>query len=444
MTREDPFGLDDDRGRTRVRPPPGARAAPVRGVASDFTAPRSRDHPNPLIGAFSALLAFAPELESATAPSDPETLRTRLLDGLIAARDTAVARGVPLARADQAAWAVAALLDDLAINTPWGGASAWPRQPLVVTLYGDVDAGARFFDRLEELERHPTRDRDMLGLMTHCLALGFRGKYRVPGRAGARSLAAVRTAASRLARDPEAEAAPLSPNWQGVVAADEPRRFAVPIWVLFAGAVVLAAAIYLVLSLRLAGQADQLATLARALPPAERAEVFRPERSADPTRPPPELDAVDFALLPEFEAAAPEGLRPALDGRESISLATLVIQWADPELFRSARAELTPGFEPLITAIGRTIAENEELIGTVTVAGHTDSIPVSAANPFRDNQGLSEARARTIAALLVAGGAPADRVLAEGRAATEPVASNDTRQGRALNRRVEILVEKRL
>ena len=65
------------------------------------------------------------ELESATAPSDPETLRTRLLDGLVSARDGAVARGVPLARADAAAWAVAALLDDLALNTPWGGTSAW-------------------------------------------------------------------------------------------------------------------------------------------------------------------------------------------------------------------------------------------------------------------------------------------------------------------------------
>jgi type VI secretion system protein ImpK len=41
---------------------------------------------------------------------------------------------VPLDRADAAAWAVAALIDDLALNTPWGGASAWPRQPLVTTV----------------------------------------------------------------------------------------------------------------------------------------------------------------------------------------------------------------------------------------------------------------------------------------------------------------------
>ena len=68
---------------------------------------------------------------------------------------------------------------------------------------------------------HPNRDPELLELFYFCLALGFRGSYRVPGRAGARSLAAVRTAAARLLRDPEAAAAPLSPNWQGVVAADD-------------------------------------------------------------------------------------------------------------------------------------------------------------------------------------------------------------------------------
>ena len=99
------------------------------------------------------------------------------------------------------------------------------------------------------------------------------------------------------------------------------------------------------------------------------------------------------------------------------------MQWSDPELFRSARAQLTDGFEPLIASIGAVIAANQELIGDVTVVGHTDSVPVSGANPFGDNQGLSEARAATVAAILVANGAPADRVRSEGRAATEPVAS---------------------
>ena len=53
-------------------------------------------------------------------------------------------------------------------------------------------------------------------------------------------------------------------------------------------------------------------------------------------------------------------------------------------------------------------------------------------------------RAQTIADMLVQNGVPQDRVHSEGRAATDPVADDSTREGRALNRRVEVLVEKRL
>lgn len=439
MSQDDPFGLSEDRERTRIRmvgtPTP---RAPMPFSAAQLN--RSRAHPNMLVNAFSALLEFAPELENALPPENPEHLRTRLLEELVRGRDAAVAAGSSIDRADQAAWSVAALLDDLALNTPWGGASAWPRQPLVVMLRGDVDAGAQFFSRLEELERHPNRDKEMLELQYHCMALGFRGKYRVPGRSGDRSLNAVRAAAARFLRDADAEDAPLSPNWKGVVAADEAPRFTVPIWVMGVIAAVLATAVYVGFSLGLSNQAVQLSALVRALPPADRAEVLR----AAPQAEAPPVETVDFALLPEFAAATPEGLRPALKGAESVSLARLVIQASNPELFQSSRAELTDGFQPLVSAIAKVIVENQELIGNITVVGHTDGIPLQRTNPLSTNQRLSEARAATIADMLVQNGVPQERVRSEGRAATDPVADDATREGRALNRRVEVLVEKRL
>ena len=403
---------------------------------------RARAHPNALVNAFAPLLEFAPELESALPPENPEALRTRLLDELVRARDTAMAAGSSMERADQAAWVVAALLDDLALNTPWGGASAWPRQPLVVMLRGDVDAGTQFFTRLDELERHPNRDRELLELQYHCLALGFRGKYRVPGRSGDRSINAVRVAAARFLRDADAEGAPLSPNWKGVIASDEPQRFIVPIWVMALGAVVIATAVHVGLSMGLSSQAVELSALVRALPPPSRADITRALPKLE--EPPPEAVTVDFALLPEFEAGAPADLKKALSGTESVSLARLVIQASNPELFQSSRATLTEGFEPLIGSIAKVILANQELIGKITVVGHTDSIPLQRSNPLSTNQRLSEERAATIAEMLVQNGIPQDRVHSEGRAATDPVADDSTREGRALNRRVEVLVEKRL
>jgi type VI secretion system protein ImpK len=307
-------------------------------------------------------------------------------------------------------------------------------------LRGDVDAGAQFFARLEELERHPNRDRDLLELQYLCMALGFRGKYRVPGRSGDRSLNAVRLAAARFLRDADAEGAPLSPNWKGVIASDEPDRFTVPIWVMAVIAAVLATAIHVGLSMGLSNQAVELSALVRALPPPNRADIVR----ASPKSDTPPVETIDFALMPEFAAAAPENLRPALKGSESVSLAKLVIQASNPELFQSSRAQLTEGFEPLIGSIARVILDNQDLIGNVTVVGHTDSIPLQRSNPLSTNQRLSEARAATIAEMLIQNGVPQDRVRSEGRAATDPVADDSTREGRALNRRVEVLIEKRL
>ncbi|MGE0500233.1 MAG: type IVB secretion system protein IcmH/DotU [Rhizobiaceae bacterium] len=458
MSRDDPFGLSEDREKTRIRlvdvssptsPAPAPRP-PVREQPSYPTQPmpaaalrKTRAHPNTLVAAFAPLLEFAPELESAIPPENPEGLRTRLLDALVRARDTAVASGSSLERADQAAWAVAALLDDLALNTPWGGASAWPRQPLVVMLRGDVDSGTQFFQRLEQLERSPNRDPEMLELQYHCMALGFRGKYRVPGRAGDRSLNAVRVAAARFLRNADVEDAPLSPNWQGVIVSDEPPRFIVPIWVVALVAAVISTGLYLGLSMGLSSHASTLAALVRALPPPDRTAITRIAPKAE-APPPPEPEVVQFDLLPEFEAAAPERVRYALKGSESISLVRLVIQGSNPELFQSSRAQLSEGFEPLIASVARVIIENEELIGNVTVIGHTDSVPLQTSNPLATNQRLSEARAATILDLLVQWGVEGGRVTSEGRAAADPVADNGTREGRALNRRVEVLIEKRL
>ncbi len=72
----------------------------------------------------------------------------------------------------------------------------------------------------------------------------------------------------------------------------------------------------------------------------------------------------------------------------------------------------------------------------VLVEGHTDSIGTDAYN-----QRLSERRAKTVRDYMVQLGVEPSRVTARGYGKTRPVASNDTAEGRAQNRRVEILAE---
>lgn len=471
--KDDPFGLSSDAGRTRIRPiasdrplPPMAppTAAPYtpppqpafggggfgqQGFAPSGPSPargRSpRAHANPLVAAFAPLLEIAPELERGTPPAQPEVLRQRMQGSLIDCRDAAVGMGQPLTRANQAAWFVAALVDDIAMNTPWGGHSDWPRQPLVTALSGEVDAGTRFFRHLEELMAHTNRDPDLLELAYLCLSLGFRGQYRPQGPTGEASITALRGQIARALRNVDTMAAPISPHADGVKVADEPRRFAVPLWTVWLVAGALIAAIYTGLSLQLGNKAEALFASAAALPPAERAGIFRPIRDTTlPETPIAAIEPVIFELLPLFQAAAPAEVAAALKGREDVSLAVLVVQGTNPEVFRSAKADLRDEYQPLIASIAKTILENAEVIGGVTVIGHTDSVPVQSSNPFQSNQGLSEARAATIAKALIAAGVPPDQVKSEGRADTEPVGDNATKDGRAQNRRIEIKIEKRL
>lgn len=72
---------------------------------------------------------------------------------------------------------------------------------------------------------------------------------------------------------------------------------------------------------------------------------------------------------------------------------------------------------------------------TVQVIGHTDS---DGAADY--NQRLSEDRARSVSSILIDGGVPAGRIQSTGRGENEPVASNLSEDGKALNRRVEIVI----
>jgi len=456
MTSDDPFGLENDAGRTRIRPVrktgqsatqptrPTGGAAPAPSVAPGARLRGARASDNPLVNAFSPLLGLAPELERAHAPENPDILRERLQDNLTYARDNAVSSGVSLNRAEQATWFVAALLDDIALNTPWGGYSGWPRLPLVTALYGAVDAGERFFDLVEDLMRYPERDPELLELAYLCVCLGFRGKHRVSGPSGEAALAQLRGQMARTLENRDEEDAPLSPHWEGVDAPDEKPRFVVPLWSVGVLTIALVAAIYTALGLRLSAKGEQLYTLADVLPPPERAEIFRPV--IETVDPPPqiEIEPVVLEFLPLFKEAAPEETVGALSGEEDVSIARVVLQSSSPEVFRSAKADLNPVYDGLVESIAGVITENIEFVGKVRVVGHTDSVPVQRSNPFQSNQGLSEARAKTIADMLQAAGVPAELVVSEGKAASDPVADNTTAEGRARNRRVEIILQKQV
>jgi chemotaxis protein MotB len=119
----------------------------------------------------------------------------------------------------------------------------------------------------------------------------------------------------------------------------------------------------------------------------------------------------------------------------------LTVAIVDRVLFPSGQATLTPEGRPVIDKVGAALAAMRSR--PVVVEGHTDNVPIGPElhARFPSNWELSTARAtEVVKRLLEQTRMPSARLSAVGRADTEPVASNDTEEGRRRNRRIEIII----
>jgi len=125
----------------------------------------------------------------------------------------------------------------------------------------------------------------------------------------------------------------------------------------------------------------------------------------------------------------------------------MLIQLPGNVLFDSGKDALKPSGMEILAQVAAVLRSDADLSQReFQVAGHTDNKPLGA-SPYKDNWGLSAMRARSVLAFLTApadnnkgGGLDPTHWSAAGYADTDPVASNDTEEGREQNRRVELVV----
>jgi chemotaxis protein MotB len=116
----------------------------------------------------------------------------------------------------------------------------------------------------------------------------------------------------------------------------------------------------------------------------------------------------------------------------------IVIRIEERGAFSSGSSDMTAVLQDMLNRIA---AELVRLPGVLTVEGHTDNIPIRTAR-FQSNWDLSAARASSVANGLLSNPAiDSARLQVHGFAETRPRADNDSPEGRALNRRVEIVVD---
>lgn len=156
---------------------------------------------------------------------------------------------------------------------------------------------------------------------------------------------------------------------------------------------------------------------------------------------PPEPPPLD-RLVRELSATAAE---PGLRGRLQVlpDAAGVTLSLAEASFFAPGRAEVrTDALAALDTVAEKLRAHDRQEPLALTVAGHTDDRPLRGGR-FHSNLELSAARATFVAARLIeTHELAAARISAAGYGEWRPVAANDTQEGRARNRRVDIRVER--
>ncbi len=117
------------------------------------------------------------------------------------------------------------------------------------------------------------------------------------------------------------------------------------------------------------------------------------------------------------------------------------VSMSDKLLFKSGSDAVEPKGVEALQKIAEVMIKNTDI--NMAIEGHTDSIPIKT-NRFKDNWDLSVARSVSVVRLLQDSGLDPQRVTAAGKGEYTPIGDNSTKEGRAKNRRTELVLTPKL
>lgn len=372
---------------------------------------------NPLVASANALLNLIPQIRAMASNSDPEGFQRLLLANMREFERGAGAAGVPIETVIGARYCLCTVVDEAAAQTPWGGSGVWPKFSLLVALHNETWGGEKFFQLLAKLVQTPHQHIDLIELMYFCLMLGFEGRYRVIEN-GSSQLETLKARLLTLIESTRGDrSSALSLRWKGEERKAAPPWTMVPLWVATALTLLLAFLLFLWFNYRLAAQSDALFAAING--------IRFPKAIAA-------VASVDKPRLRQFlEPEIREGLVEVIDQADR---STIILR--GDGLFDPASTVVKPRY---IQVIERVAIALNEVPGKVVVNGYTDTSPIRTAR-FPSNWHLSQERAQSVSDMLLRTVRDSSRVRAEGRGEADPVAPNTTSEGKARNRRVEIIL----
>jgi type VI secretion system protein ImpK len=192
--------------------------------------------------------------------------------------------------------------------------------------------------------------------------------------------------------------------------------------------------IYLGFDFALAGQSDIPFAELFGLPPRGPIQIARVEPVPPPPAqpPPPVVENSVTAKLHKFlEPEIQQGLVVVLEDQQSVT-----VRLTAKTMFASGEATLSPTYLPLLNRIADALQDEK---GDVMVNGYTDNQPIRTVR-FPSNFQLSQERAEAVAAIIGSKLSDQKRLHAQGKGEADPIATNDTAEGRQQNRRTEIVL----
>lgn len=471
MSDDDPFAEPGDTDKTVIKPNPGGRRSVGQSqpaaTAPAAPAPMPQEHstaqeggpeafgvPNPQGGQRSAaqtrkshnepelvltgmntlnacaapLFALVSRIQNQAQHMDAEKLRQSVVSEVRAFENRALQAGIAAQTVKAARYALCATIDDIVLNTPWGGQSNWGLQSMVGTFHRETVGGDRFYDLLARLQKDAGNNLELLEFLYMCLSLGFEGRLRVE-QGGPEKHQRIRLGLAQLIRAQRGDfERDLSPQWKGV---DKPHRAMSawkPVWIALAVTGILLIAEFAGLSYVLSNRTENLIGQLSVIDAGPVAEL---ERRAPPPPPIPTKDIQIEKVVSFLEPEINEGLVKVF-GKGN----TLVIRIAGSGMFGSGSDRLVDAFEKPIARVAEALRDEP---GKIIIVGHSDNVPIRSSR-FPSNMHLSLARAKSVMKSMAATVQKTDRLSAEGRADAEPIADNGTREGRATNRRIEVIL----
>ncbi|MDD5688184.1 MAG: flagellar motor protein MotB [Elusimicrobia bacterium] len=123
-------------------------------------------------------------------------------------------------------------------------------------------------------------------------------------------------------------------------------------------------------------------------------------------------------------------------GAVTVSAEKINVTLQQDIIFKAGSAELKSGFTEVLAEVNKFINDNT---GTIIVSGHADAVPLNRGK-YKDNWYLSAERGWSVANELIKSGIDPKRFQIRGYGEFHPVAGNDTEEGRAKNRRIEMTI----